>query len=35
MHEYNDKNTRVGFLRTQITSVKPYHPSAKCNVAPS
>ena len=24
------KNTGVGFLRTQITWVKPYHLSAKC-----
>ena len=31
--EDNNKNTRVGFLRTQITWVKPYHLSAKCNVA--
>ena len=31
--QYNNKNTRVGFLRTQITWVKPYHLSAKCNVA--
>ena len=31
--QYDNKNTRVGFLRTQITWVKPYHLSAKCNVA--
>ena len=32
-NEYNNKNTRVGFLSTQITWVKLYHLSAKCKVA--
>ena len=31
--EDNNKNTWVGFLRIQITWVKPYHLNAKCNVA--